>query len=390
MGLLDALRDEQFRADIRNGLLDALNRGAVAGTLGAPVDLTANAMNAVLMGGGVLGHKLGLIGAAQMPQPVEMPVGGSEWIGQKMQNAGMVSPQRNAIAEALSSVAGPAAMVKAGQLAPVITGRIADIIGAQNGKIGASAASRSPRMSDPKPQPQRPFDVDYPQGAPGPDGSRLTRDIDDRPIHPDAAVYGRRVVGGVDEGIRSGEAGGLLQQFGAPAQAVHSREIGGDAGKYWRGFSDDGRLLRTVRIDQGLDAIQADRVARHELGHLIDDAAMNFRGTTKAPVSIPEKGVTRELAQNYSELNTPMRVAKWQWGSTPESQNYPKPEWTGERLAEAIRAYQQDPNAFKTKFPELAKRLREYVNTNPNTNRIVHLNSAGGGLAVGGVLAERE
>ncbi len=36
-GLLDALLDPQFRKDVRQGLTDAANRGAVAGLLGGPV-----------------------------------------------------------------------------------------------------------------------------------------------------------------------------------------------------------------------------------------------------------------------------------------------------------------------------------------------------------------
>ncbi|MBT2322510.1 hypothetical protein J7E62_09150 [Variovorax paradoxus] len=112
MGLLDALADEDFRRGTGRGLRDAANRGIVGGLLGAPVDLTAGVVNAGLMGGGVLGHELGLLGADQMPQPITAPVGGSEWLGQKMQDAGMVSPERQPLAEFLASMAGPGAAVK--------------------------------------------------------------------------------------------------------------------------------------------------------------------------------------------------------------------------------------------------------------------------------------
>lgn len=94
-GLLAALRDPQFRRDVMNGLTDAANRGGVAGVLGGPVDLATMAMRP-------FGYS------------VEKPVGGSEWVGQKMQDAGFVSPNRNALAEALASVAVPGAMAKAG------------------------------------------------------------------------------------------------------------------------------------------------------------------------------------------------------------------------------------------------------------------------------------
>ena len=94
MGPLGALFDPQFRKDVRQGFTDAGNRGAVAGLLGGPVDLATMAMRP-------FGYN------------VEKPVGGSEWIGKKMQNAGIVSDRRNALAEALAGVGLPAAGVRA-------------------------------------------------------------------------------------------------------------------------------------------------------------------------------------------------------------------------------------------------------------------------------------
>lgn len=94
--LLDFLEDKQAQKDIGRGLLDAANRGAVAGLLGGPVDIATMALRP-------LGYS------------VEKPAGGSEWIGQKFQDWGVVSDQRNPIAETLAGVALPAA---AYQLAP--------------------------------------------------------------------------------------------------------------------------------------------------------------------------------------------------------------------------------------------------------------------------------
>lgn len=91
MGLLDALQDPQFRQDVRRGLLDAGNRGLVGGLLGAPVDMISAALRP-------LGYRH------------EAPVGGSEWIGQKMQGLGAVSAQRNPAAEALAGFIDPATL----------------------------------------------------------------------------------------------------------------------------------------------------------------------------------------------------------------------------------------------------------------------------------------
>jgi hypothetical protein len=115
-GLLDFLRDSESQKAMRQGLLDAANRGMLAGTLGAPVDLATQAANLGIAGAGYAGHKLGLF--AQPPELIDsrnVP-GSSEWIGQKMQNAGAVSPIRNAIAEAGMGLLSPVAMKGANKL----------------------------------------------------------------------------------------------------------------------------------------------------------------------------------------------------------------------------------------------------------------------------------
>ncbi|VTU36971.1 hypothetical protein [Variovorax sp. PBL-E5] len=120
MGLLDALSDPAFRSDFGGGLLDAANRGVVGGLLGAPVDAATGVVNAGLMAGGYLGGQMGLLSADQLPQPITNPVGGSEWIGQKLQDGGFVSPNRNALAEALATAALPVAGAKVARALPVI------------------------------------------------------------------------------------------------------------------------------------------------------------------------------------------------------------------------------------------------------------------------------
>jgi len=88
-----ALADEQFRRDVGQGLQDVGNR-SVAAMLGGPVDLAALPFRAV-----GLGHPA--------------PVGGSEWLGQRMEGAGMVSPERRPVAETLGVLAVPGAMTGA-------------------------------------------------------------------------------------------------------------------------------------------------------------------------------------------------------------------------------------------------------------------------------------
>jgi len=132
------LRDPNEQKRFANSLTDVANRGLVAGTFGAPVDLATQAANLLVAGAGYTGHKLGLL--SQPPDlidPASVP-GSSEWIGNKMQSAGLLSGYRNPIAELGAAMLSPVAMkgaVKAGGLLAQ-----ADLAGAANaakaGKAG--------------------------------------------------------------------------------------------------------------------------------------------------------------------------------------------------------------------------------------------------------------
>lgn len=121
--LFDFLRDAESWRGMRQGLTDAANRGMVAGTLGAPVDMATQAANLGIAGVGYLGHKTGLLSAPPELLDSRNVPGSSEWIDQKMQNAGAVSANRNPVAEMgmglLSPVAFKAAQKAGGLLAGV-------------------------------------------------------------------------------------------------------------------------------------------------------------------------------------------------------------------------------------------------------------------------------
>lgn len=89
----DAVANPEVRASVARGLSDVAGRTA-ANILGGPVDLAALALRP-------LGY--------QHPAPV----GGSEWIGQGMESAGVVTPERRPAAEAMATLAAPGAMVGA-------------------------------------------------------------------------------------------------------------------------------------------------------------------------------------------------------------------------------------------------------------------------------------
>lgn len=112
-GLLDFLRDRESQKGMGQGLLDAANRGMVAGTLGAPVDMATQVANLGVAGVGYLGHKLGLLQTPPDLIDSRTVPGSSEWIGQKMRTAGMVTENRNPIAEAGMGLLSPVAYMGA-------------------------------------------------------------------------------------------------------------------------------------------------------------------------------------------------------------------------------------------------------------------------------------
>jgi GNAT superfamily N-acetyltransferase len=100
-------------------LTDNVYRGGVAGLAGSPMDMTNMLGNALRTGSNqALGTDF---------KQVENPIGGSEWIGQQLQNAGIVSPTRRPIGELLAGLADPATMGAAAVKGAAMIPKIANI-----------------------------------------------------------------------------------------------------------------------------------------------------------------------------------------------------------------------------------------------------------------------
>jgi hypothetical protein len=92
-------KGEQSLFDALQGASDVGYRGLLAGLLGSPVD-TAN----LVQNAGREAYNQ----FADKPVPLSNnPIGGSEWFGQKMQDAGLVSNKRRPFMEALAGFASP-------------------------------------------------------------------------------------------------------------------------------------------------------------------------------------------------------------------------------------------------------------------------------------------
>lgn len=157
--IIDYLRNAEEQRKLRQGVLDALNRGIVAGGLGGVADMGNTVLNLGKAAYGYVGNKTGLLSADQMPELVDKPVLGSEWWGDRMQRAGMVSAERNEPAELAAGLLALGAQTKAPQVvrgllaaernlaAPATMSR--GPIGAQRGAVDVdrlTAAERAARM----------------------------------------------------------------------------------------------------------------------------------------------------------------------------------------------------------------------------------------------------
>ena len=274
----------------------------------------------------------------------------------------------------------------AAQILPLIKGAFS--LG--NGAADAlSFASRSVKIRAPEPLPQRPFSDDYdPQNFTQPYGSRITTDIDGNPISPGAIIVGRRVGGGVDEGLSRSDQDRITGALGISRDAVAARYLPKNSvGSYTSGVTPDGYPVRQIKIYKGLNPEESSNVQSHEFGHAINDIAGVYDPATKYG-QIPTNGITAQLNHNYDLLNNrqigdPLIPRLPSKQATPGIDGYSPSEWDAEKMAEAIRGYGTDPNYFKTVAPDVAARVREFVKNNPYLKDIVHFNSVGPALGVG-------
>lgn len=265
------------------------------------------------------------------------------------------------------------------QVAPLIKGLLAAAKPITNSSTFGRA---SVKIRNPESLPQRPFSDDYKGASSGPEiGKPLSFDIEGRRLTA-PYIAGRRVGGGVDEGLSTEQTRRVADLLGARvAQAPRNGpDLMGDAGRYSR----DGRK---IFLDESMNADAAGSVLQHETGHMIEDIAGYTRG-------IHTGGLQKELAHVYDNLNNrfavdPLkpRVAKKQ--HTPSIDGYPEKDWTAERWAEAIRAYKINPNYFKTVAPKTAARIREFVNPHPELSKVIQFNSVGAGLLGAGFADEQ-
>jgi hypothetical protein len=106
--------------------MDMVNRGLVGGLLGAPVDIVNLGLGVVGMGS-------------------KKPVGGSEWLGDRMQQEGLVSGYRNTAGELVAGLVNPQTIALKAAMLPALAGTF---IGKGARTWDAIQASKAKQMAD--------------------------------------------------------------------------------------------------------------------------------------------------------------------------------------------------------------------------------------------------
>ena len=239
---------------------------------------------------------------------------------------------------------------------------------------------RSSRVGyDPRPVPERSFYDDYPAAPRSNEKGRLEESIDGAKLNA-PFVAGRRVLGGSDEGIKGRAAVDVARRLveGNVREVPGSALPRGDVGRYRKAAGESGPV-REILYRDNLGEADVPRVVAHEAGHAIDELAAN----------IPTDGIIKQLRQVYHDLATGQQ-GRTRHQTGPEHLGYATDTVPRELMAEAIRAYMTDPNYLKTVAPDVAKRIRQYVNENPRIARVIQFNTNPGTAAVAAGLQDRE
>jgi len=235
--------------------------------------------------------------------------------------------------------------------------------------------SKSISMYNLRDETPRPFEADYPLGGKFNEQGRLTYDIDGRPLSGRSFLVGRTGAS-PDNPFPNDEFNTLAKKTtGRGIEISPQSELGRSAGETL--LNSVSRRPTGIKLSDQLTQSQAEKVLPHELGHALDQIAGE----------IPTKGLSKELKPLYNEMNTGQRRVRNLTG--PQHLGYSTQEAPRELMAEAIRGYLTNPNTIKTIAPKTAKRIRKFVNSNPELKDVIQFNSIGG-LALGGLTQFRQ
>jgi len=208
----------------------------------------------------------------------------------------------------------------------------------------------------------RPFRDDYPRAPEGDTGSRLTTDIEGRPLGA-RYVAGRREVGGHDVALTPEEILDIAQSLGS-VRTVPKRELPRNS------FGEYVPSIGEVRIRDGMSPEATGLTLAHETGHLLDDT-LRFRNR---PIDLEGSAVAARKV--YSDLaGGDLDAIMPRHFRTPAMFGYSQAQARDEYIAEALRAYMQNPDYMKRTAPKLAAAIRGSVNADPHVSKFIQFNA---------------
>ena len=225
------------------------------------------------------------------------------------------------------------------------------------------------------PDVQRPFSKDYPDGHQADAAGNLTHDIDGNPLEIGGRIVGRSVAGGADQALPPTEFDAIAKEGTGRVTQTKPPSALGRSGPVGQVIVDRySRLPKEVQLSSKLTPKELPGVYGHEIGHVIDQLAGE----------IPVAGLSKELKALYDTGNNPNRArvdpnlpAKWGKPFTPRDAGYKGDDIPREWMAEAIRLYMANPSYLKEAAPKTAAAIRNAVNRNPETRRIIQFNTGG-------------
>jgi hypothetical protein len=248
---------------------------------------------------------------------------------------------------------------------------------------GIGAFSRKTGYAPPSVQ-QRPLADDYPNGAPVDGAGRILNTPEGAPLTaPFIAGRSELLAGGMapDRGLspasteRTGAQVGGMGLLGVAPSKLPKQAVGT--------FTPSQKIYTpgsngVIRYSNKLSPTGTANVQAHEVGHLLDWVSGD----------VPMSSLNRQLRKVYNDLNNPNPISPGKkpeiW--SPEQAGYLPHEVDGELRAEALRAYMQNPNYLKSAAPDVAKAIRNTINSDPQISKYLQFNS-GAGIAAGGAAA---
>jgi hypothetical protein len=225
-------------------------------------------------------------------------------------------------------------------------------------------------LTTPTPKAPRAFELDYPRGAEANASGRLERSIEGAPLNA-PYIAGRQTPGGPDVPLSKQDMEAIMAHI--TGKPVGYGPLPGNLLDAVTVSKGSGRPTG-VTISDKLNEAKQQLVVPHAFGHVVDDSAGK----------IPFTGVRAQADRTYNTLATGRERDRL--FVSPKTQNYPVEEQPRELSAEMIRAYATDPNYLKTVAPDVAARIRDYVNTNPELSKIVQFNAVPAAIGAGAMM----